>query len=267
MQRMQQIFITTAGQINHPIAAPRRAARSAGLRGRVRLGLFGLGIAAGFLPLVGCESFPWDQKPQSAVEEAGLPGAPSVTRGRPSTPLPATKSKTKPKAKKPANPPATATPSTTIAGPAIAAEPGQPAGAGNEGATSESGATTTGPADGPGDAPSSDQIANLPNGQNGNQSPEANQPLDQNGHSGANRPSDMLGRDENGIRALIGEPTKTRTEGSTTVWSYQKDGCALDLFLFYDVKTGAQRVLSYEIKPNATDSNAIQACYDKFHNV
>ena len=77
----------------------------------------------------------------------------------------------------------------------------------------------------------------------------------------------MIGRDENGIRALIGNPTKTRTEGSTTVWSYEKDGCALDLFLFYDVKTGAQRVLSYEIKPTATDNNAIQACYNKFHNV
>jgi hypothetical protein len=77
----------------------------------------------------------------------------------------------------------------------------------------------------------------------------------------------MLNQNEAGIRALVGDPATTRTEGSTTVWSYRKEGCALDLFLFYDVKTGERRVLTYEIKPESTDNNAIQVCYDKFRNV
>lgn len=81
------------------------------------------------------------------------------------------------------------------------------------------------------------------------------------------QPNDMLGQDEAGIRALVGDPATTRTEGSTTVWSYRKEGCALDLFLFYDVKTGERRVLTYEIKPESTENNAIQVCYDKFRNV
>lgn len=83
----------------------------------------------------------------------------------------------------------------------------------------------------------------------------------------AGQPNDMLGQNEAGIRSMVGDPATTRTEGSTTVWSYRKEGCALDLFLFYDVKTGERRVLTYEIKPDSTDNNAIQVCYDKFRNV
>jgi hypothetical protein len=265
MQFMQHTNIASADQIDHQPTAGHRRMRLGKLRRPARLALLSLGIAASFLPLAGCEGFvfPWDQKPQPAVEDASLPGGPSVTRGRPNTPAPAIKSKTKPKAKKPATPPTSATPQTPATGPALAAEPGQPAPNGAEGAASDSAATTTGMNEGGTNegGTTGDQIATLPGGQSGDQ------PADPAAHAGANRPADMIGRDENGIRALIGEPAKTRTEGSTTVWSYQKDGCSLDLFLFYDVKTGAQRVLSYEIKPNATDSNAIQACYDKFHNV
>ncbi|MDY0881229.1 hypothetical protein ACFPL7_16695 [Dongia soli] len=83
----------------------------------------------------------------------------------------------------------------------------------------------------------------------------------------AGQPNDMIGQNEAGIRSLVGDPATTRNEGSTTVWSYRKEGCALDLFLFYDVKTGERRVLTYEIKPESTDNNAIQVCYDKFRNV
>jgi hypothetical protein len=263
MSSMQQTNIASAGQIDHSLTIGTRRTRSSALKRLIRPALLGLGMAASLLPLAGCEGFvfPWDQKPQPVVEEAALPGAPSVTRGRPNTPAPATKGKIKPKTKKPANPPSTATAQTPATGPALAAEPGQPAATGSEGAASDSAATTTGMNEGGAGAGSNDQVASLPSDQS------SNPPADPAGHSAANRPSDMIGRDESGIRALIGEPAKTRTEGSTTVWSYQKDGCSLDLFLFYDVKTGAQRVLSYEIRPNATDSNAIQACYDKFHNV
>lgn len=242
-------------------------------------------LIAGTLPLAGCDGFPWDKKPQPQIEQVTALGGPSVTRGRPATSQPATKAKTKPKVKKaPTNPPPAA-PGQTVPGPEIAAAPGQPA----TPSSADSVSTQTNPDQAQTDQTAPDQASpdqvtgNQPTGDQstGDQAagtqPRADQAagsqvaslpaVEAPDHKTAGQPSEMIGRDENGIRALIGAPTKTRTEGSTTVWSYEKDGCALDLFLFYDVKTGAQRVLSYEIKPSATDSNAMQACYDKFHNV
>jgi hypothetical protein len=262
---MQQIIMKTLGR-NGRQGSAGFSKSWRGLRGcHVRRSLLCLGLSASLLSLTGCEGmgFPWDKKPQLVVEQASTVGGPSVTRGRPSNGQPAIKAKIKPKAKKPASPPATNQQPAT-AGPAIAADPGQPAVTGDEGAASDSAATTRGPNNSPNETSGNDQLTNLPADQG---SATADQPSGQSGHSAGNRPSDMIGRDESGIRSLIGEPTKTRTQGSTTVWSYQKDGCSLDLFLFYDVKTGAQRVLSYEIKPDVSDTNAIQACYDKFHNV
>jgi hypothetical protein len=253
---MQRTLTSHLGQHEQPVAGRRYGARS----------LIFISLFACLLPLAGCDQFPWQDQPKPQEEETGQLNGPSVTRGRPDSSQPAFKPKPKPKtSKKPANPaPAVA----TTTGPEIAAEPGQPvngngdstvsgdadngtAPAGADNAVRDSGAAPDATAPDTA-APDANQIASLPS--NGTDRP-------------GGKPSDMIGRDENGIRALIGAPTKTRTEGSTTVWSYEKDGCALDLFLFYDVKTGAQRVLSYEIKPTATDNDAIQACYNKFHNV
>src|SRR6185369_16467446 len=91
------------------------------MRRRLRQALMLSAIVTSMLPLAGCEGFPWDKKPQPQVEQVTALGGPSVTRGRPATPQPATKAKTKPKAKKPPVNPAPATP-----GPEIAAAPGQP---------------------------------------------------------------------------------------------------------------------------------------------
>lgn len=249
---MQWTPATLPGQDGQPLAA-----RRFGLRGLILVGL-----AVGLLPVAGCDSFPWQDQPKPRAEETAVLSGPSVTRGRPDTPQPAVKPKSKPKTtKKPANPTIAPAVASATTGPEIAAEPGQPVnGSGDAPATADNDAAPAGADNAIRDsgaapaaaAPGAEQTASLPNSGTG---------------QAGGRPADMIGRDENGIRALIGAPTKTRTEGSTTVWSYEKDGCALDLFLFYDVKTGAQRVLSYEIKPTATDNDAIQACYNKFHNV
>ncbi|HVI87185.1 MAG TPA: hypothetical protein VM659_02730 [Dongiaceae bacterium] len=216
---------------------------------RLGHGLTLAGLLTAGLFLAGCDL---TQKKPLTTEEAEVYSGPSVVRGRPPAPPESAKPKLKPK-KKPTTPPPVDTTGQSGGGPQGAAEPGQVTPDQTiQGATPPTDATppdnasadTTGPAD----TDSGSQTASLPD------------------HTAGSRPDDMIGRDENGIRALIGAPAKTRTEGSTTVWSYEKDGCSLDLFLFYDVKTGAQRVLSYEIKPSATDSNAIQACYNKFHN-
>ncbi|MET1029196.1 MAG: hypothetical protein ABWY00_18645 [Dongiaceae bacterium] len=185
------------------------------------------------LSLAGCDSldFPWSDQEPIPTQQATGP-MPTVTRGKTgNTPVTVKPKVTKPKA---AKKPADTSGSTPLqAGPETAPNEGVPL-------------VTPGSADTAGQ-PTPDQ-------------PGTEQP-------NAGQPNDMLGQDESGIRAMFGEPASTRTDGSSTVWSYHKEGCALDLFLFYDVKTGARRVLSYEIKPDATDSNAIQVCYNKFRNV
>jgi len=180
------------------------------------------------LSLAGCDSLDFPWSDQEPLPTQQATGPmPTVTRGKTGN-TPVT---VKPKATKPktAKKPADSTGSSPLqAGPETAPNEGVPL-------------AGTGSAEIPGQ-------------------PGADQP-------NVGQPNDMLGQDENGIRALVGEPASTRTDGSSTVWSYHKEGCALDLFLFYDVKTGARRVLSYEIKPDSTDSNAIQVCYSKFRNV
>lgn len=255
---MQRTFTTTLDRIGQ--AGARQYAPACAARRYAGRGLILIGLAASLLPLAGCEgmNFPWDEEPQPQVSEAIQPGGPSVTRGRPDTPEPAVKPRTKAKVAKKPTAPTTPSVAQQASGPEIAAEPGLPAaddqsaaGAPGSNINADNTSRDSGGAPDP-NQPAGNQIASLP-GSEPDHTP--------------NQPNEMIGRDENGIRSLIGNPTKTRTEGSTTVWSYEKDGCALDLFLFYDVKTGAQRVLSYEIKPTATDNNAIQACYNKFHNV
>lgn len=255
MRAMQRTYTTSGGIILSRSNPPRQ---------RFVRSLILAGMIAAALPLAACEA--WNQRAPQGPQEAAVYSGPSQTRGRP--PAPPASTKTKPKAKKkpaaPATPPADAT-APSGSGPQGAAQPGPAGPAPGEAAPSE-----TAPSDTPQGDSSQNGTAPADTGdQPGTGTADSNQTASlpgQTDHLAGSKPDDMIGRDENGIRALIGAPARTRTEGSTTVWSYEKDGCSLDLFLFYDVKTGAQRVLSYEIKPTATDSDAIQACYNKFHS-
>lgn len=234
MQGMQRIYT---------ISGKKSVSRSTKAWQGLSHGLMLAGSLTIGLSLAGCDL---TQKRPITSEEAEVYSGPSVVRGRPPAPPESAKPKPKPK-KKPTTPPPVDTTGQAGGGPQGAAEPGLiasgPAAPSDTGADNTATDTT-----GPATTDNGGQMASLQD------------------HTAGSRPDDMIGRDENGIRALIGPPAKTRTEGSTTVWSYEKDGCSLDLFLFYDVKTGAQRVLSYEMKPTATDSDAIQACYNKFHS-
>jgi hypothetical protein len=235
MQGMQRIYTIPGNKsFGRSTAAWQRLGHGLTLAGLLTAGLF----------LAGCDLNP--KKPVT-IQEAEVYSGPSVVRGRPEGLPESAKPKPKPK-KKPTTPPPVDIAAQSGGGPQGAAEPGQTPPATTTAPDATAGDNASGDTTSPSNTDSSSQTASLPD------------------HTVGSKPDDMIGRDENGIRALIGAPAKTRTEGSTTVWSYEKDGCSLDLFLFYDVKTGAQRVLSYEIKPSATDSDAIQACYNKFHN-
>ncbi|MBK1665499.1 hypothetical protein CKO38_17165 [Rhodospirillum rubrum] len=47
-------------------------------------------------------------------------------------------------------------------------------------------------------------------------------------------PSALIGRDERGLRGVLGEPALLRRDGSAQVWQYRGRGCVLDFVLYED---------------------------------
>ncbi len=72
-------------------------------------------------------------------------------------------------------------------------------------------------------------------------------------------PDELIGLDQPGVVKLLGSPLDSRNEGAARVLTYRGKSCQLDVILFLDVKTGTERVLSYDQQPTA-GKNAV-ACY------
>ena len=73
-------------------------------------------------------------------------------------------------------------------------------------------------------------------------------------------PAELIGLDRDGVVKLLGDPADSRTEGAARVLTYRgKNNCQLDVIFFIDVKTGTERVLSFEQQPDSGKHAA--ACY------
>ena len=72
-------------------------------------------------------------------------------------------------------------------------------------------------------------------------------------------PDELIGLDQPGVVKLLGSPIDSRNEGAARVLTYRGKTCQLDVILFLDVKSGTERVLSYDQQPNAGKNAA--ACY------
>ncbi|HMA50366.1 MAG TPA: hypothetical protein VKP60_11470 [Magnetospirillaceae bacterium] len=72
-------------------------------------------------------------------------------------------------------------------------------------------------------------------------------------------PDELLGLDQFAVVKLLGSPIDSRNEGAARVLTYRGKNCQLDVILFLDVKSGTERVLSYDQQPNAGKNAA--ACY------
>ncbi len=72
-------------------------------------------------------------------------------------------------------------------------------------------------------------------------------------------PDELLGLDQPAVVKLLGSPIDSRNEGAARVLTYRGKNCQLDVILFLDVKSGTERVLSYDQQPNAGKNAA--ACY------
>lgn len=72
--------------------------------------------------------------------------------------------------------------------------------------------------------------------------------------------AELIGLDRDGVTRLLGDPADTRNEGAARVLTYRgKANCQLDVIFFLDVKTGTERVLSFEQQPDSGKHGA--ACY------
>lgn len=72
-------------------------------------------------------------------------------------------------------------------------------------------------------------------------------------------PDELIGLDQVAVVKLLGSPLDSRNEGAAHVLTYRGKNCQLDVILFLDVKSGTERVLSYDQQPSAGKNAA--ACY------
>jgi len=72
-------------------------------------------------------------------------------------------------------------------------------------------------------------------------------------------PDELIGLDQSGVTRLLGYPMDSRNEGAAHVLTYRGKNCQLDVILFLDVKSGTERVLSYDQQPSA--GKVAAACY------
>lgn len=73
-------------------------------------------------------------------------------------------------------------------------------------------------------------------------------------------PQGLMGRGEEEITQLLGDPREVRNDPPAMVWKYTVDGCALDLFFYLDLKSQDFRALAYNFEPTTTSDGEKKAC-------
>lgn len=64
---------------------------------------------------------------------------------------------------------------------------------------------------------------------------------------------DLVGRTGVQVRAAMGAPDGISERPPAVVWRYELSGCSLDLFLFPDVSSGAEKALTWSALPKEPD--------------
>ncbi|HNB27184.1 MAG TPA: hypothetical protein PLR41_09520, partial [Alphaproteobacteria bacterium] len=60
------------------------------------------------------------------------------------------------------------------------------------------------------------------------------------------RATELVGKSQTEVTALIGAPARVEQRAASTVWTYRKDECGLDVFFFLDMASADERVLTVE---------------------
>jgi hypothetical protein len=69
--------------------------------------------------------------------------------------------------------------------------------------------------------------------------------------------SELMGKSESEVTALMGKPVRVEQRAASTVWVYQNGDCGLDVFFFLDMATSDERVLT--VAPTAESATAAAA--------
>jgi hypothetical protein len=73
----------------------------------------------------------------------------------------------------------------------------------------------------------------------------------------AHTASELMGKSESEVTALMGTPARVEQRAASTVWIYQGGDCSLDVFFFLDMATSDERVLT--VAPTAESATAAAA--------
>lgn len=77
----------------------------------------------------------------------------------------------------------------------------------------------------------------------------------------------LAGLTESDVTRRFGQPASIRKTPSANIWTYQDQACTLDLFLFTDMKSGEQKVLTYQLGGSGRDVLGERGCLDRLgHN-
>ncbi|TXL76367.1 hypothetical protein FHP25_12015 [Vineibacter terrae] len=77
----------------------------------------------------------------------------------------------------------------------------------------------------------------------------------------------LAGLSEDAVTRRFGPPATIRKTPSANVWTYHDQACTLDLFLFTDMRTGAQKVLTYQFGGSGRETLGERGCLERLgHN-
>jgi hypothetical protein len=72
--------------------------------------------------------------------------------------------------------------------------------------------------------------------------------------------SELIGLDQSAATRLFGPATERSEQPPATVWRYKNGSCELDLFFYFDLRSGQMRTLHYAMKGDGGDTVARQNC-------
>ncbi len=77
----------------------------------------------------------------------------------------------------------------------------------------------------------------------------------------------LIGLDENDVRAMFGPPSAAEENGPGKTWHYRNGRCSLNLSFYPDVQTRVYRTLAYEVTSDDNSAERKRICYSQFQSV
>ncbi|MCW5744619.1 MAG: hypothetical protein KIT36_00280 [Alphaproteobacteria bacterium] len=73
----------------------------------------------------------------------------------------------------------------------------------------------------------------------------------------------LAGLTEQEVTRRFGPPTSVRKTPAASIWTYRDESCTLELFLFTDMRSGGQKVLTYQLSGSGRDILGDRGCLER----